>query len=487
MQHIQKIQLESTESKGLAYISSQFNDASFIVVSLSYLPKPMEALSFTATNRVTCCNPSEIESFSSSHPLFNTSLFYVDVENHGKTAWNVYLSLKRGGYTGPILFANIWQHKSMRDDCWYKIPETCKYDMTDYGFGLVQSSATSLATGLATSSATSLAITPKPNLDKWTLVTAYFDLTKCSDASSEIRERDTNHYFLHATSTLSLPYNMVIYCDEASYPHLVKIRPPELSVKTHYVIIEFDSFVLREKSFATYRQQIANNRVVHPYEFDGRNTPSYYLFCMSRYIMLKQVIDENRFHSTHFAWVNLCLERMGIQNIRRLPEALSLHRNKFSTCYIDYIPEEWVKQTDFYFRRGRCSLCSGFFTGDATHMYRVCGLIENKFIEYVEQGYGHADEQLYSPVLFANPELFETFYGDYTEMVTNYAHVYENPHSILTNFIANSYRFGDNRRCFAACLAVWKSFVHQKCVLTQPQAEKLCFYYMMSSQRMVIK
>ena len=43
--------------------------------------------------------------------------------------------------------------------------------------------------------------------------------------------------------------------------------------------------------------------------------------------------------------------------------------------------------------------------------------MEKKFIHYVEKGYGHADEQLYSPVYFDNPDLFEHYYGDYQQII----------------------------------------------------------------------
>lgn len=197
--------------------------------------------------------------------------------------------------------------------------------------------------------------------------------------------------------------------------------------------------------------------------------------------MLKQVIQKNPFQSTHFAWINFCMERMGISNIRRLPEALSLNREKFSTCYIDYIPEEFVRNTHQYFRRGNCSMCSGFFTGNAEYMYRVCDLIEDKFLEYLDQGYGHADEQLYSPVYFDHSELFEHYYGDYNEMITNYKYIYEKPENPLRNFISNSFRCGDYKRCFKACENLWASYKKNKCYLSQDQLEKLCFYYMMSN------
>ena len=243
------------------------------------------------------------------------------------------------------------------------------------------------------------------------MVTAYFDLTKYKDASVEINKRDFNYYLEHSISTLSLPYNLIIYCDKESLSSIKEKRPEYLSDKTKYIVCEFDDFCFEEKNnnikFQKYRDIINQNRINKTYYFDNRNTASYYLFCMSRYIMLKKSIDINPFESTHFGWINFCIERMGYKNLIYLDEALSIKRSKFSTCYIDYIPENLIKNTNEYFQYGRCSMCSGFFTGDSYYMYKVCDLIENKFLEYVEMGYGHADEQLYSPVYFENPELFQ--------------------------------------------------------------------------------
>jgi hypothetical protein len=48
---------------------------------------------------------------------------------------------------------------------------------------------------------------------------------------------------------------------------------------------------------------------------------------MTRYTMLREVIDKNYFKSTHFCWINFCIERMGISNVYHLNDALSVYRN----------------------------------------------------------------------------------------------------------------------------------------------------------------
>jgi hypothetical protein len=123
-------------------------------------------------------------------------------------------------------------------------------------------------------------------------------------------------------------------------------------------------------------------------------------------------------------------------------------------------------------------MCSGFFTGNTEYMYKVCDLIENKFLEYLKLGYGHADEQLYSPVYFENPDLFEHYFGDYRQMVTNYKYIYENQEAPVYNFITNSFNNKNYEKCLEACVFVWNSYCLGKCEYNEEYIRKICYYYM---------
>lgn len=415
-------------------------------------------------------NPEKWES-----TLLMAAFIFIDTEPHnGNNEYEFIQYLKSIDYKGFIVCDDIWYFKSMRDNLWYKIEDRYKYDLTLVGHWS--------GTGIITFN-DDIKFEKRDN-SNWTLVTAYFNLTKCSDASDEINKRDETHYLYHSISTLSLPYNLVIYCDQDTLPKIQKIRPEFLKDKTEYIVCNFEEFQFvkngkkQNENFSDYRKKIAENRTNHPYYFDNRNTASYYLFCMSRYIMLKDVITRNPFGSTHFSWINFCIERMGFKNLICLDEALSIKRDKFSTCYIDYIPESLVKNTPVYFEWGRCSMCSGFFTGNAKYMYEVCDLIENKFLEYLDMGYGHADEQLYSPVYFQNPDLFEHYYGDYTEMISNYVYVYDRPEPPIYNFIQNSYDNSNYIKCYEACKFVFNSWALGKCNIDNDYLQRLFHYYM---------
>lgn len=147
---------------------------------------------------------------------------------------------------------------------------------------------------------------------------------------------------------------------------------------------------------------------------------------------------------------------MGPKNVEELPRVFSGFRDKFSTCYIDYIPKDELPMA---LRTGRCGMCSGFFTGRADYMKMFCDKIEAKFLYYLGLGLGHADEQLFSAVYFDNPEIFEVYYGDYTEMITNYNWIKERPSEPLRLLIRGSHAAGDHATCLPACEKLWESYL----------------------------
>jgi hypothetical protein len=302
----------------------------------------------------------------------------------------------------------------------------------------------------------------------WTLVTGYFDLTKKVDATDAIRRRPMTHYIdQHAASTLALDQNLIVYCEPELEDKIWSMRPEYLHGKTRVVVKSFEDFPLTR-----YRGRIMQNRGGPCCLSDPRNTASYYLFCMARYAMVKQAILDNPFKSTHFGWINICIERMGFNNLVHLGEALGVQRDRFSTCFIDYVPKAVADDLPAYFGANgcrtcasRCSMCSGFFTGSSAHMREFCDRIEAEFSRCLDAGYGHADEQLYPLVYFKRPDIFDWYCGDYSEMVTNYARVYERASEPVRLLIRNSLAAGDLTVCKRACDIVLASLEAGTCAL----------------------
>jgi len=477
--------------KLLSFLSTKFNNSNILDIG-THAGQSSLALSYNSSNTVFSFDiVDQVKPYIKTasnikfhlEDLFNKEVFdkwanfilacpfiFLDVDPHNGFMETTFLSyLKDINYPGFVVCDDIWFFKEMRNNFWYKIEDKYRYDMTDLGHWS--------GTGIVTFNPS---ITfNKYDVSNWTLVTAYFNLTKCPDASKEICEKDQDYYMSHSLSTLSLPHNMIIHCDVESLGKIRDLRPAWLEPKTRYVVRDFDDICLNASiCFRDYRERIIQNRKEHPYYFDNRNTASYYLFCMARYVMLREAILQNPFGSTHFAWINFCIERMGFKNLIRLDEGLSVNRDKFSTCYIDYIPRTLVENTEEYFKWGRCSMCSGFFTGNKHYMYEVCGLIINKFLEYLGKGYGHADEQLYSPVYFENLDLFEHYYGDYHQMITNYKYIYDSPEPPIYNFITRSFNNKNFKKCLEACEFVFNSYCLDKCKINNDYLNKLYHYYM---------
>ncbi len=371
--------------------------------------------------------------------LMDSKMIFLDIDpHHGTMEYEFYCYLRDSDYQGIVICDDIWYFKGMRDNFWYQIPTEHKLDLTGYGHWS--------GTGLLKFGKAETRQSDK----SWTFVTAYFDLTKCEDASPEINAKPASYYLQSAHTTMASTCNLVVYCEEKFQPILEALRPDHLKHKTKYIICEFDDFPLNK-----YRGKIAENRKVHCSP-DKRNTPSYYLFCMARYEMIKRAIADNHFGSTHFAWVNVCIERYGFKNVAALEDVMAEYRDKFSTCYIDYIPPTMIANLPEYFKWGRCSLCSGFFTGNVEYFGKFCDLIEQQFLEYLEAGYGHADEQLYSPIYFKHPEIFQVYHGDYLSMVTNYPRIVEDVSNVINHLIVNSGNDKNYDVCYEGCMAVWK-------------------------------
>ena len=404
--------------------------------------------------------------------VLGSSLIVLDIDPHsGVPEYEFYLWLKENDYKGLLFCDDIHYFKEMRDNFWFKVPSSEKIDATAVGHwsgsgiisfrprpDIVWETYAGLQTIGATAIEDEAAVPPSP----WTVVTAYFDLTKMPDATAAINARDRKHYLDSAATTMNLDQNLVVFCEEDMLEELKALRPERLLEKTRFYTVNFEDLPLTK-----YRSKIAENRVKHSYAPDPRNTPSYYLLCMARYALLKRVMEENPFDSTHFSWLNLCIERMGFNNIVHLEEVFSgVPRDKVSTTYIDYLSKETIQNLPEYFQFGRCSLCSGFFTGNKEYFTEFCNRIEEQFMEYLEAGYGHADEQLFSPVYFKYPELFDLYYGDYQQMITNYRFTYENPAITMGLLIPKSAAAGDWKTCFNACKFLWTSHEQGKIVLS---------------------
>jgi len=122
--------------------------------------------------------------------LLGSAFIFLDIDPHeGTREYEFYLWLKAQNYQGFVVCDDIWYFKEMRDNFWYKIPAEDKLDITDLGHWS--------GTGILRFTPSELWPAVKVP-DNWTVVTAYFDLTKMPDASASIKARPSQHYLASA-------------------------------------------------------------------------------------------------------------------------------------------------------------------------------------------------------------------------------------------------------------------------------------------------
>jgi hypothetical protein len=479
---IQSITLESTNAiddyfgepgaehyKLLAYLSNKINNATIFNIG-THMGYNACALSYNKNNTVYAfdlVDKVDISMLNSNVifktddimdsdrdiwkiELLNSAIILLDIEPHnGKKEYEFYLWLKENNYNGLLILDDIHYFKNMRDNCWHHIPSDEKYDLTPFGHWS--------GTGIVTNQKVEMyhiipERLPKDSSNKsWTIVTAYFNLTKTSDASAQIKSRDISHYMKNSNMTMALDQNLVVFCDTESEAYIRSLRPSYLEHKTKYIIIEFMEIDIVSKNY----QRVVDMKHKTGYNWDPRMTSSYYLLCMARYDLLLKAMNDNPFHSTHFSWCNICIERMSWKGDIYFPKIWQEYRDKFSTCYIDYQPKKLVDNIKKYYEWGRCGMCSGFFTGNKYYMTEFCNEIITSFYDMLEQDVGHADEQLFSIVYFRRPDIFEFYYGDYTEMITSYGWIYDRPEEPVKNIIRNLNDSGENIKLLQNVTARW--------------------------------
>ena len=127
-------------------------------------------------------------------------------------------------------------------------------------------------------------------------------------------------------------------------------------------------------------------------------------------------------------------------------------RDKFSCCYIHYRDSKFIKNYKEFYKFGNCGIAGGVLSGNKNSILKIKELFDAKFIEVVNQGYGHAEEQIITELEADNPDLFEVYYGDYSSIICNYLEIKNDVNSILTYFVGSSRGCGKNNYAYTACL-----------------------------------
>lgn len=274
-----------------------------------------------------------------------------------------------------------------------------------------------------------------------TIVTMFFDLNKLPDASPSTRSYES--YMINARGTLGAPAPLVVFCDSLTRPEIQKIRDELSSHPTVYVernIREYDFYQALYPVITDNRTRSLGYK-----DPNERNTPSYFLTTSFKFQALYLAYSRNYFpQSSHYMWLDFACSHAVIDVPNSVVAIINNPHPKIACAAIHYRnKKELYPMTEYLKWGGLCSLVGGAITVQRDYVTRLYLEAITVLYTQLQQGVGHADEQLLVYIYDRNPEWFTLYYSDYRSCLTNYHKSVHDHWTVRTFFIANA--LADNR------------------------------------------
>ena len=300
------------------------------------------------------------------------------------------------------------------------------------------------------------------NMYKATIVTFYFNIKKLADATSLVRPQ--SFYMEKGRETLKLNYPMVIFCDETTYDEIKTIRDEYVtdSTLTHYIIKNITEYDFYKENIA----KITHNRIHNSNYENSRNTPSYYLVTMFK-IMALDIAKENNFYNTdYYAWIDFGGSHIMKDFNHSAIKMLENPNPKISLCYIHYrTKDEMYKLLRTI--GGFCGIAATSFTIETNYIKPFYDTTFALFYELLNNGIGHAEEQILTLFYDKYPELCTLYYGDYYSILQNYHEPLQDFMCIIYNYIKETINKGRKDLALACAISIMNS-IHNNRAQNKP-------------------
>ena len=296
---------------------------------------------------------------------------------------------------------------------------------------------------------------------KTTAVTMFFN-------NDNIRSED--FYMKRGLAVLSIQSPLFILCDERTYPKIRELREQlvdDAHEKTTYVVKSFKDYDIYTLSHGI----VSENRMnVNLYETNTRNTPSYYILLMMKFLAIFLAKQQNPYDSDFFAWIDFGGNNHSYRYIHTYFKKIVENPNtRVSCCYIHYRSRKELLNLKDFVDSGGCGIATNVFTVERTYVNAFYTGIMSIFHEMLLAGCGHTDEQCFTVLYNRVPDLFTIYYGDYSSVLMNYHDVRGDYNSIKSFFIFETLHKGRDDLTRSAVLSILVSV--EKGTLYLPDSE----------------
>lgn len=240
----------------------------------------------------------------------------------------------------------------------------------------------------------------------YTVVSAFFNLYQYE--SNRIRNLEL--YLEKSKKILTIPnIKLVLFTDDQLIVNLVKNISPYIRV----IYCQLSDF-----PYYCYIDNIKKIRDVSEYNgFNiNKDTPLYTITGWSKISCLKKAIELNYYQTEYFIWIDFGIYY--IKDHQYLDQVLRFPSYKIRALCIN-IPD---KKLENYHNLNLwlCYLAGGLFGGHVDNVLKLIELFDCNVKLLISNNIAPLEDGILSRIAFLNPDLFEYYYGDYSDIIDNY-------------------------------------------------------------------
>lgn len=255
-----------------------------------------------------------------------------------------------------------------------------------------------------------------------TLVTCFFDLQK---REGSIR-KDAKLYLQYGKWTCDRDVNMIIFCDPEYVEPISQMRE-KYKNKTKIFGLEMEKLPY----FQYYNLADTNNNFVIAYSNPTKDTTNYRILQWSKLSMLKMAIDQNPFGSDYFIWQDFGIVHVASMNYIEIDKLYDQRPEKIRHVQMRARDPKIFSDLKSYYSSFRWYFGGGFIFGPKDLMGQLCNLFENELKKVLELGICPNEDQILAVVEHQNPNLFDSYVGDFSEILDNYLYPRKNIYFII--------------------------------------------------------
>jgi hypothetical protein len=247
---------------------------------------------------------------------------------------------------------------------------------------------------------------------KTTFVTACFNCNK--------NKFFTNKYLKKSLRTLVIECPLIIYCEE-EHAHIFRdIR--KLFNLDH--ITQIITIKLEDLFFYKYKECLLRGE-----NLETNYNKNAHIVMMNKFKFLLDSIEENKFNTSHFAWIDVNLLEKTFNNsvnyldleiYDKISTICKNPKDKFTIELINqWTPQMYDNLNEFY-KEYRWIVAGCFYTMEKNIGKIILQKLIDRAIEITQQGFGNGEESFFSFVIDENLDMFNLYIGDYQDTIHNY-------------------------------------------------------------------